>query len=113
MKRKYFVILTTFFVVCSMQVQAAEKEEVQSLISIAEKRLEAIKQKGDMGHAKSEVDKISIYINEAKSDLKSGDEEMAYYKISIGMAYFRKIEASQELIDAETELNQIKDKLGK
>jgi len=113
MKRKYFLILAVFLMICSMQVQAAEKEEIQSLISIAEKRLEAMKQQGNMDQAKNEIDKISIYINEAKSDLKSGDEELAYYKISIGMAYFRKIEASKELSDAETELNQIKDKLGK
>ena len=104
-------LLTAFFIPFSSSLNAQnQSEEVKNLITIAERKLQALEQDSSAGE--SEVEKIKIYIREASEDLSRGDEELAYYKISIGLAYFRKIDARKELKAAENELKETRESLG-
>jgi len=81
-------------------------EEIKSLIKIAEMKLDKLKKSGAESFASEEIAKITTAINDANAAIKAGKEKKALLIISIGMAYFKKVDAKKELIDAENELNQ-------
>lgn len=86
-----------------------QTKEVKNLISIAERKIQSLKNNSSSNE--DELEKIKTYIKEASEDLKKGDEELAYYKISIGLAYFRKIDAQKELSEAKKEMKETKSSL--
>ena len=114
MKKCIPLILILALLVPSVPLVSAPKpaKEVASLIEIARSRLKKLIEEGAKEYGKDEIEKIETYIKDAEKTLKE-DEELAYYKISIGMAYFRKIEAKRELLEAENRFNDLKKQMEK
>ena len=80
------------------------KREVKALINEVETRLDLIRAEGAQNYAERAVSQIERYIKNAKKLLEDGDEDLAFYEISKGRAYFKLIEAQKELMSAEIEL---------
>ncbi len=110
MKNKILILFISAFLFISGMPATAENqpEEIRSLIRIAEVKLEKFKKDKAEVYAKDEIKNIEKYIKDAKKSLKEGKEELALLTISIGMAYFKKIEAKKELLEAENELNRVR-----
>ncbi len=115
MKHSYlsFILILVISLQASLLLGDEKTEEVQSLIKIAEMKLDKLKKSGAESFASEEIGKISTAIKDANAAIKAGKEEKALLIISIGMAYFKKIDAKKELIEAEKELNQARSKYSK
>ena len=111
---KLSLILAFLFIFPAPFLKADEKtEEIKSLIKIAEMKLEKLKNEGGESYAAEEIKKINKAIKDAKEAIKNKNDEKALLIISIGMAYFKKIDAKKELMDAEQKLNMTKNKLAR
>jgi hypothetical protein len=84
------------------------KKEIMTLINDVEKKLDEIKGDGAENYAAKEVAKIERYVENAKKLLDEGDEDLAFYELSKGKAYFKLIEAKKDLMIAEIELKNVR-----
>lgn len=108
MKHSYLSLLMVLLLfIQAPQLLGDDKTgEIKSLIKIAEMKLEKLKKIGAKSYASEEIAKITKAIKDANAAIKAGNEEKALLIISIGLAYFKKVDANKELIEAENELNQ-------
>ncbi len=102
-----FFFLSILISLGSLPLSAQNQpEEIRSLINIARIKLDRLKKKNAQTYAKEEIKLIEQHIKDAEKALKDGQEEKALLTISIGMAYFKKIDAKIELQEAEKKLNE-------
>ena len=119
MKKKYsgiisILILTGSLFAISIQGKAEEQtEDVVNLMSTVERKIKTLEKEKNGSSVNNEIETIKGYLNEAKDDLKKGDAELAYYKISLGMSYLKKIDAQKELLNAEKNSNNEKNNIQK
>ena len=112
MKNRTAILLITLlcFVFFSAPVSADKhsEKEVKELIRDVESKLDIVKQVGAENYAEREISKIEEYIQNAKRYLIEDEEDLAFYEIKKGKAYFKLIKVKFDKLQAESELKNVR-----
>jgi hypothetical protein len=103
-------IISAALVICSfaspIMIYADEQtEDVINLMTTVERKMKNLESYGGNPSLKSDMEALKGYMEEAKEDLKKGEAELAFYKVSLAMSYLKKIEARKELLTTEGMMN--------
>jgi hypothetical protein len=102
--RAFVIFLLLFAMNGVVFADKHSQREVKALINEVETKLDLIRAEGAQNYAERAVSQIDRYIRNAKKLLDDGDEDLAFYEISKGRAYFKLIEAKKELMIARIKL---------
>jgi hypothetical protein len=103
-------IITAVLVICAglfphLVYADEQSEDVINLMATVERKVKNLENSAGSPPFKSDMEALKGYMEEAKEDLKKGEAELAFYKVSLAMSYLKKIEARKELLATEGRLN--------
>lgn len=114
MKEKYLVVLLITAIgisaACATSSSIHKTDEVLALINDTESKLSIVRSDRNADLFRSEISKIETSLTKAKNLISSKKNNHAYYEISIGLLYFKIIDARRDLYNATLELDAAKGK---
>ena len=107
---KLLSLLFSILLLTNTQLNYAQDKssDIMTLKSMVINKLNKIKETNASGFADREIKKIEKFISLTDKFLKDGDDEKAYYAISIGLAYFNLIDDKRQYLEEKKEIAEKK-----